>query len=351
MSTMPLVSVIIPCYNQGHFLGEAIRSTLDQTYPRIEIVVVDDGSDDRTPEVARSYSGVRYIRQDNQGLSAARNAGFAFSRGEYVVFLDSDDRLHPEAVATNLAILDRERDAALCFGRTVCFHPDGRTYPVATRVGAEPYLDLLRRNLIICPGSAMYRRRVLDSVGGFDPSLNPAADYDMYLRIAGPIASSAMTRSSSCIGSTGRAWAKTPRSCCSSVLRVLRSQRDHVRDRERFESAYREGLEYYRRFYGERLYWRAVERFRAGQWSGCLKDVGSLARLGPEVLLRELTASLCRVAVHVGPARAARTAVTIPRPRRGGVLPRLLFSGTGGRPSSLLTKDKRLTYIRQENRC
>ena len=83
MSIMPLVSVIIPCYNQGHFLGEAIRSTLDQTYPRVEIIVVDDGSDDRTPEVARSYSGVRYVRQDNQGVSAARNAGFTLSRGEY----------------------------------------------------------------------------------------------------------------------------------------------------------------------------------------------------------------------------------------------------------------------------
>ena len=211
MSTMPLVSVIIPCYNQGHFLGEAIRSTLDQTYPRVEIIVVDDGSDDRTPEVARSYSGVRYVRQDNQGVSAARNAGFTLSRGEYVVFLDSDDRLRPEAIAANLAILDRERGAALCFGRTVQFHPDGKTNPAANWVGVEPYLDLLCRNPISCPGSAMYRRRVLDSVGGFDPSLVPAEDYDMYLRIGGPIASLAMTRSSSSIGSTSRARAKTTR--------------------------------------------------------------------------------------------------------------------------------------------
>ena len=303
MSTMPLVSVIIPCYNQGHFLGEAICSALDQTYPRVEIIVVDDGSADRTPEVARSYSGVRYVRQDNQGLSAARNAGFAFSRGEYVVFLDSDDRLRPEAVATNLAILDRERDAALCFGRTVQFHPDGRTNPAANWVGAEPYLDLLRRNPIICPGSAMYRRRVLDSVGGFDPSLNSAEDYDMYLRIAWTHRIISHDTVVVEYRQHGSSMGKNPAVMLRSVLRVLRSQRDHVRDRERFESAYREGLEYYRRFYGERLYWRAVERFRAGQWSGCLKDVGSLARLGPEVLLQELTASLCRVAVRVGPAR------------------------------------------------
>ena len=172
MSTMPLVSVIIPCYNQGHFLGEAIRSTLDQTYPRVEIIVVDDGSDDRTPEVARSYSGVRYVRQDNQGVSAARNAGFTLSRGEYVVFLDSDDRLRPEAIAANLAILDRERDAALCFGRTVRFHPDGKTNPAANWVGVEPYLDLLRRNPIILsrfrdvPASgSRFGRRVRSLVG------------------------------------------------------------------------------------------------------------------------------------------------------------------------------------------
>src|ERR687894_2072239 len=95
-----LVTVVIPCYNQAHFLGEAIESVLSQTYPHFEIVVVDDGSTDNTSEVASGYppDKVRLIRQENKGLSAARNAGLGRSGGEYVVFLDSDDRLLAEAL-------------------------------------------------------------------------------------------------------------------------------------------------------------------------------------------------------------------------------------------------------------
>ena len=89
------VSVIIPCYGQAHFLGEAIESVLGQTHPA-EVVVVDDGSPDNTAEVAARYPGIRCVRQDNRGLGGARNAGFAVSKGDYVMFLDADDRLLPD---------------------------------------------------------------------------------------------------------------------------------------------------------------------------------------------------------------------------------------------------------------
>src|SRR5919107_192619 len=100
-----LVSVVIPCYNQAHFLSEAIESVLAQTYPYFEIIVVDDGSTDNTSEVAGRYSGVRCIRQDNQGLSGARNSGLRHSKGEYLVFLDADDRLLPQALEVGLECL------------------------------------------------------------------------------------------------------------------------------------------------------------------------------------------------------------------------------------------------------
>src|SRR5215212_9690625 len=93
----PLVSVVIPCYNQAHFLSEAIESVLAQTHPNFEIIVVDDGSTDNTSEVAARYPGVRHIRQDNQGLAAARNTGLRESKGTCLVFLDADDRLLPNA--------------------------------------------------------------------------------------------------------------------------------------------------------------------------------------------------------------------------------------------------------------
>src|SRR5918993_1194548 len=98
MNFIPLVSVIIPCYNQAHFLPEAIDSVLNQTYPNYEIIVIDDGSTDDATGVARRYDNVRCIRQDNQGLPASRNIGFQESRGSYLLFLDSDDRLLPNAL-------------------------------------------------------------------------------------------------------------------------------------------------------------------------------------------------------------------------------------------------------------
>ena len=87
-----LVSVIIPCYNQAHYLGEAIASVLGQTHAHYEIIVVDDGSTDDTERVAARHTGVRCLRKKNGGLAAARNTGLRASKGDYVVFLDADDR-------------------------------------------------------------------------------------------------------------------------------------------------------------------------------------------------------------------------------------------------------------------
>src|SRR5437870_3797289 len=93
-----LVTVVIPCYNNASFLHDAIQSVLSQTYRRTELIVVDDGSSDDTSDVASSYPVTRLIRQPNQGVSAARNAGLSQASGDYVVFLDADDRLLPDAV-------------------------------------------------------------------------------------------------------------------------------------------------------------------------------------------------------------------------------------------------------------
>src|SRR5215212_8886473 len=121
----PLVSVVIPCYNQAHFLGEAIESVLAQSHPNFEIIVVDDGSPDDTSEVAARYPGVRLVRQENQGLSGARNAGLARSEGEYVVFLDSDDRLLPEALEAHLEHLETRPECAFVSGYYKLMADDG----------------------------------------------------------------------------------------------------------------------------------------------------------------------------------------------------------------------------------
>ena len=105
MST-PVVSIVIPCYNQAEFLPEAIDSVLAQTYRPIEVLVVDDGSSDNTAEVAQRYGDrIRYIHRANGGISAARNTGIAHVRGDFVKFLDSDDHIHPETVAWQMEAL------------------------------------------------------------------------------------------------------------------------------------------------------------------------------------------------------------------------------------------------------
>src|SRR5215831_5403862 len=101
-----LVSVVIPCYNQAAFLSEAVESVLSQTHRRVEILVDDDGSTDGTVAVARSYEGVRCISQANQGQGTARNEGLKRATGEYVVFLDSDDRPRPRALEVGVRCLE-----------------------------------------------------------------------------------------------------------------------------------------------------------------------------------------------------------------------------------------------------
>ena len=119
----PLVSVIVPCYNGAAFLEEALRSALAQSYPEVEVVVVDDGSTDSSGEIARRFP-VRYIRQENRGLSEARNSGIRESKGSYLVFLDADDRLKPRAIETGLNALALRPDCALTVGDHVFIAAD-----------------------------------------------------------------------------------------------------------------------------------------------------------------------------------------------------------------------------------
>src|SRR5438093_2862885 len=185
MPASGLVSVIIPCYNQAHFLHEAIESVLAQTYSTREIIVVNDGSTDSTAEVAGRYSAVRHIYQENAGPSAARNTGLKESRGEYLVFLDSDDRLLPEALEIGVDCLREHPECAFAFGHSRFITADGSflSKPEQPYVTRDHYLELLRENYIWCPGSVIYRRIAFEIANGFDTSLGPGADYDLYLRI------------------------------------------------------------------------------------------------------------------------------------------------------------------------
>lgn len=184
---LSLVSVIIPCYKQAHYLDQAIRSVLAQTYGRYEIIVVDDGSPDNTSVVAARYADVRCIRQPNLGLSAARNTGLRASKGEYVVFLDADDRLLPEALETGVKSLRAFPRCALVYGFCELIDHKGAPLPTPpqTVVKQNSYRALLEGNYIWTPGAAMFRRSIFSQLIGFDESLIMGCeDWDVYLRVA-----------------------------------------------------------------------------------------------------------------------------------------------------------------------
>ena len=150
----PLVSVVIPCYDQARYLPDAIESVLAQSYPHLELVVVDDGSPDNTAEVAARYPGVQVVRQENAGLSGARNTGLRHTNGAYLIFLDADDRLLPKAVADGLAAFAAHPEAAFVAGRCRIIDTTGvaqlTQQPDPDR--GDPYEALLRGNYIWMPG-------------------------------------------------------------------------------------------------------------------------------------------------------------------------------------------------------
>ena len=184
----PLVSVVIATYNYGRFLAEAVHSILGQTYPAREIIIIDDGSTDETADVAASFGdAVRYIKQDNAGVSAARNNGIRRAKGEFVAFLDADDQWAPEKLEKQKSLLDALPDSVALVGtKTWEVFEDGHridTTPAVKR--QDPILSRLEmvvRNRMVTSSTFM-KRECLERVGGFDEELNYCEDWDLWLRI------------------------------------------------------------------------------------------------------------------------------------------------------------------------
>src|SRR4051794_30555631 len=179
------VSIVITTYNQAQFLTEAIESCLAQSVPA-SIVLVDDGSTDNTIDIAKEFSSICIITQARKERSAARNAGLTAATGKFLIFLDGDDRLLPDAVSRNLLCFETHPDAGFVYGafRTI----DVRGKVLRTRptpdLGPDPYCTLLAENLIGMHATVMYRRDCVLEIGGFDSSLHACEDLDVYLRIA-----------------------------------------------------------------------------------------------------------------------------------------------------------------------
>jgi glycosyltransferase involved in cell wall biosynthesis len=182
----PLVSIILSYYNEVRFIAEAVGSAKSQTHENIEIIVVDDGSAEQAHQHLLTIPSIKIIRQANGGVSSARNRGLAESRGDYIVFLDHDDRLMPNAIASHLAALKKKPNAGLIFAarRDIDEHGNATASPYICVPRRNYFHSFLEANPIHCPATAMVSRKALDQVGGFDPSVEPGDDYDLYIRLA-----------------------------------------------------------------------------------------------------------------------------------------------------------------------
>jgi glycosyltransferase involved in cell wall biosynthesis len=182
---MPLVSVIIPTFNRARLVDRAIRSVLDQTFRDLELIVVDDGSEDSTAEVLDGFgNAVKYVFQEHGGVSAARNTGIENACGELLAFLDSDDEWRPEKLARQVALFDGGRSLSVCHTDEIWMR-DGKIVPqkkIHEKQGGRFFERALERCLI-SPSSVMISRSLLDEVGWFDPELPAAEDYDLWLRV------------------------------------------------------------------------------------------------------------------------------------------------------------------------
>ena len=181
----PLVSVIIPTFDRAAWLGEAIASVLAQTYPHLELLVVDDGSHDATSEVVQAFGpALTYIRQAHAGVSAARNRGVAASRGALVAFLDSDDVWRPRKVAAQVTLLQQQPHAQACYTDEIWIRHGVRVNPKQIHQKHSGWLfEPSLPRCIISPSSIMLRRTLWDQLGGFDERLPACEDYDLWLRL------------------------------------------------------------------------------------------------------------------------------------------------------------------------
>lgn len=187
----PLVSVVIPAYQAADFITRSVSSALGQSYPSLETIVVNDGSPD-TEQLRRALqpfaSRIQYLEQDNNGAAAARNTGIHASRGEFVAFLDADDRWETDFVESQLELLAAPPRADLVYSNARLVGApwlEGRTsFSTAGGIQNVTALDLIRADAVVVTSSVLTRRSILDEVGLFDTSPRISEDFDLWLRIA-----------------------------------------------------------------------------------------------------------------------------------------------------------------------
>lgn len=279
------ISIIVAVYNGEKYLEEALQSALSQTRAAAEIIVVDDGSSDRSAEIARAC-GTTVISQANAGLSAARNTGFKASRGDYLVFLDDDDRLLPDTLAINAALLDSDPRLGFVGGRSRIIRSDGtRTDEIKGDDSSVPcsYKTLMEGSAFVPPSSVMFRRKPIEEIGAFDVALRSGnEDLDVYLKVARhwPV-----LRHDEVLVEYRRHennLSSNSLGLLSSVQRLLEAQRAHCAGDPDLLAALDDGKRHWVSVYGPGLVGKAVGDLRRGRTKRALQGFALALRHYPQ---------------------------------------------------------------------
>jgi len=187
-------SAVIPAFNAERWIRQAVDSVLAQTHPLRQVVIVDDGSTDRTADLLSEFGDrVRVVRQNNRGVASARNAGAALTDSTHLAFLDADDVWEPEKVELQMARFAAEPELVMVQCGVVEIDAADRELSELVLKGrsGDIYRDLVMQEPVVCGGGsgAIFARWVFDIVGGFDPRFSTSADWQLWLRVArhGPV--------------------------------------------------------------------------------------------------------------------------------------------------------------------
>ncbi|MFM7425802.1 MAG: glycosyltransferase family 2 protein [Elainella sp.] len=286
----PLISVILPCYRGERWIGEAIESVLAQSYRHFELIVVDDGSPDDAAAVVKPYlkdARVKYIYQDNQGVAAARNQGICQSRGSCLVFLDQDDRLLPQALDVGLQALRQHPNCGFVFGQ--CYLINAKGAPLiysslerATQGAPTCTYEALvegKGAAIYPPSVILFRRQILEQVGGFNPDFGMADDYDVYLKVArqtpihfhGTVIVAYRQHSEN-----NSLQALRIR---DDALKVIEAQKVYLANHPRAQAAIQAGKEYWRYCFTLMMIHLGVQHLLQGRWKALLRLGANLVKL------------------------------------------------------------------------
>lgn len=291
------VSVIVPCHNGAKFLPETIASILAQTYPALEILIIDDGSTDNTEAIASQYAApVRYIRQNCQGVSVARNTGIEASHGDYLVFVDHDDRLLPHALAIGVNCLEENLNCGFAYGRHRSIDSAGNLIaPASEAVNSQEDLSLkvsvandyalmLRGEFPVPPARIMFHRRVFEQVGGYDPALINSQDYDICLRVAAQFLA---CRHDQVIAEYRQhGFSKTSTTVVTRklgfTLRALEKQWSSVEDNPEYRRAYQAGRKHFQKLHGRYIPYEIAAHVKRGNFGAARRSAIALCRHYPQ---------------------------------------------------------------------